>query len=80
MSGGRVAKRRSSIERMMAAKSEYSHLVAPGPPGKRVSPENSTGDPSILKHIDPGVWPGVRMVWSLSRPTGMTLSSSSRKS
>ena len=29
-----------------------------------------------LKHIEPGVWPGVWMVCSRSRPTSMTESSS----
>ena len=41
-----------------------------------MSPEKSTGEPSRLKQMDPGVWPGVQMVWSRRRPTWMTDSSS----
>ena len=47
---------------MMVAKSAFSNEVLPGPPGKRVSPVNSSGVPSTVKHIEPGVWPGVAMV------------------
>ena len=54
--------------------------VAPGPPGKSVSPLNSTGFPSMRNDIDPGVWPGLRIVFSRSRPTWTTLSSSSSES
>src|SRR5205807_7536412 len=80
VSGGRVAKSRFSIELMIVGKSPPGNLVAPGPPGKSVSPLNTTGDPWRSKHIEPGVWPGVRIVFSRSRPTSMTESSSSTKS
>ena len=61
---------------MIVAKSPPGNFVLPGPPGKSVSPENSTGDPSTRKHIDPGVWPGVRIVCSRTSPIWMTESSS----
>ena len=33
-------------------------MVLPAPPGKSVSPLNTTGWPSMRKQVDPGVWPG----------------------
>ena len=68
------------MERMIVGKLAPWKLVFPGPPGNSVSPENSTGEPSRRKHIEPGVWPGVGIVCSRRRPTGMTVSSSSTKS
>ncbi len=68
MSGPKEANSRSSIDRMMVAKSECSKEVLPGPPGKRVSPLKSSGVPSTVKHIEPGVCPGVAMVPIRSRP------------
>ena len=46
------------MERMMVGKSPPGKLVAPGPPGNRVSPLKSTGDPSSRKHMEPGGVPG----------------------
>ena len=63
------------MERMIVGKSPPSKLVLPGPPGKRVSPLNSSGWPSSRKHIEPGVWPGVWIVRRRSRPTSITSSS-----
>ena len=50
---------RSSMLRRMVGKSPPSKPVAPGPPGKSVSPVNSKGVSCTLNDIDPGVWPGV---------------------
>ena len=51
---------RSRMESTIVGKSEYERPVAPGPPWKRVSPENST-PPSprsgAQKHTEPGEWP-----------------------
>ena len=45
----------------MVRKSPSSVAVLPGPPGNRVSPESSTGEPSMRKQIEP---PGVQFqVW-----------------
>ena len=76
VSSGSEAKRRRSMDSMMASKLPPSNEVAPGPPGNSVSPENRMGDPSNRKQMDPGVWPGVQMVWSRRRPTCRTISSS----
>ena len=67
---------RSSIERMMVAKSASSNDVLPGPPGKSVSPVKSSGRPLDGEAHRPGVWPGVAMVAIRSRPTSSTDSSS----
>ena len=56
----------------MVEKSEWSNDVLPGPPGKRVSPVNSSGVPSTEKHIEPGVWPGVATVPMRRRPISST--------
>ena len=66
-----------SIELMIFSKSPPSNWVAPGPPGNKVSPLKSMGLSFTLKHIEPGVCPGVKIVSSLTLPTLITDSSSS---
>ena len=51
--GGRVNSRRS-IDSMIWSKLASSNFVLPGPPGKRVSPLNTTGWPSSRKQVEPG--------------------------
>jgi hypothetical protein len=80
VSGAMGANSLRSIDSMILGKSPPSNDVLPGPPGKSVSPVNTMGEPSSRKHIEPGVWPGVRMVCRRSRPTSMTESSSSSSS
>ena len=56
------------IDASIVGRSLNERPVAPGPPWKRVSPENTQPSSSAYKHTAPGAWPGV-----IAAPPGLCL-------
>ncbi|SHT57718.1 Uncharacterised protein [Mycobacteroides abscessus subsp. abscessus] len=70
---------RPEMDRRIVGKSENDLPVAPGPPWKSVSPENTARSSGAYQHTEPGECPGVCSACNSRPPTGNTISSSTAR-